>query len=118
MYFCMLKKILIQAMPCFYEELLPTGNFFQTKAFEIRMDTFSQFCFDITHVSSRLLSLSQPSFCVGLHQQRFSDILNNKVKRCKDRYMYYDNSHFIENNHLIFHINDYKAHLSSLPSQF
>ena len=32
--------------------------------------------------------------------------------------MYYDNSHVIENNHLIFHINDYKAHLSSLPSQF
>ena len=32
--------------------------------------------------------------------------------------MYYDNSHLIENNHLIFHINDYKAHLSSLPSQF
>ena len=32
--------------------------------------------------------------------------------------MYYDNSHFIENKHLIFHINDYKAHLSSLPSQF
>ena len=24
----------------------------------------------------------------------------------------------IENNHLIFHINDYKAHLSSLTSQF
>ena len=24
----------------------------------------------------------------------------------------------IENNHLIFHINDYKAHLSSLPSKF
>ena len=24
----------------------------------------------------------------------------------------------LENNHLIFHINDYKAHLSSLPSQF
>ena len=32
--------------------------------------------------------------------------------------MYYDNFHFIENNHLFFHINDYKAHLSSLPSQF
>ena len=32
--------------------------------------------------------------------------------------MYYDNFHLIENNHLIFHINDYKAHLSSLPSQF
>ena len=32
--------------------------------------------------------------------------------------MYYDNSHLIENNHLIFHINDYKANLSSLPSQF
>ena len=35
--------------------------------------------------------------------------------------MYYDNSHLIENNHLInnlIHINDYKAHLSSLPSQF
>ena len=32
--------------------------------------------------------------------------------------MYFDNSHLIENNHLIFHINDYKAHLSSLPSQF
>ena len=32
--------------------------------------------------------------------------------------MYYYNSHLIENNHLIFHINDYKAHLSSLPSQF
>ena len=32
--------------------------------------------------------------------------------------MYYDNYHIIENNHLIFHINDYKAHLSSLPSQF
>ena len=29
--------------------------------------------------------------------------------------MYYDNSHLIENNHLIFHC---KAHLSSLPSQF
>ena len=41
-------------------------QFFQTKAFEIRMDTFSQFCFDITLVSSRLPSLSQPSFCVGL----------------------------------------------------
>ena len=39
-------------------------------------------------------------------------------KRCKDRYMYYDNSHLIENNYLIFHINAYKAHLSSLPSQF
>ena len=33
-------------------------------------------------------------------------------------YMYYDNSHLIVNNHLIFHINDYKPHLSSLPSQF
>ena len=32
--------------------------------------------------------------------------------------MYYDYSHSIENNHLIFHINDYKAHLSSLPCQF
>ena len=32
--------------------------------------------------------------------------------------MYYDNSHLIENNHLIFHIYDYKAHLSSLPSRF
>ena len=32
--------------------------------------------------------------------------------------MYYDNCHLIENNHLIFHINDYKAHLSPLPSQF
>ena len=32
--------------------------------------------------------------------------------------MYFDNSHLIENNHLIFHINDYKAPLSSLPSQF
>ena len=31
--------------------------------------------------------------------------------------MYYDNSHLIDNNHF-FHINDYKAHLSSLPSQF
>ena len=37
---------------------------------------------------------------------------------CKDRYMYYGNSHLIENNQLMFHINDYKAHLSSLPSQF
>ena len=37
---------------------------------------------------------------------------------CKDRYMYDDNSHLIENSHLIFHINDYKAHLSPLPSQF
>ena len=72
----MKKKILIQAMPCFYGELLPTGIFFQTKAFEIRMDTFSQFCFDITHVSSRLPSLFQPSFCVGLLQQSFSDILS------------------------------------------
>ena len=53
-------------------------HFFQIKAFEIRMDTFLQFCFDITNVSSRLPSLSQPSFCVGLLQQRFSDILNNK----------------------------------------
>ena len=32
--------------------------------------------------------------------------------------MYYDNSHLIENKRLIFHINDYKALLSSLPSQF
>ena len=32
--------------------------------------------------------------------------------------MYDDNSHLIENYHLIFHIHDYKAHLSSLPSQF
>ena len=32
--------------------------------------------------------------------------------------MYCDNSHLLENKHLIFHINDYKAHLSSLPSQF
>ena len=32
--------------------------------------------------------------------------------------MYYDNSHLIENNHLIFHINEYKAYLSSLPSHF
>ena len=32
--------------------------------------------------------------------------------------MYYGNSHLIENNHLIFHSNYYKAHLSSLPSQF
>ena len=39
-------------------------------------------------------------------------------RRCKDRHMYYDNSHLIEKNHLIFHINDYKAHLSSLPNQF
>ena len=37
---------------------------------------------------------------------------------CKGRYTYYDNSHLIENNNLIFHINNYKAHLSSLPSQF
>ena len=27
-------------------------------------------------------------------------------------------SHLIENNHLIFHINDYKTPLSSLPSHF
>ena len=60
---------MIQAMPCFYVELLPTGIFFQTKALEKRMDTFSQSCFDITHVSSRLPSLSQPSFCVGLLQK-------------------------------------------------
>ena len=32
--------------------------------------------------------------------------------------MYYDNSHLIIFVHLIFHANDYKAHLSSLPSQF
>ena len=34
--------------------------------------------------------------------------------------MYYDISHLIEHNHLhvLFYINDYKAHLSSLPSQF
>ena len=33
--------------------------------------------------------------------------------------MYDDNSHLIENNHLIFHMpNDDKAQLSSLPSQF
>ena len=32
--------------------------------------------------------------------------------------MYYDNSYLIETNHLVFHINDYKAHVSSLPSQF
>ena len=32
--------------------------------------------------------------------------------------MFYNNSQLIENNHLIFHINGYKAHLSSLPSQF
>ena len=32
--------------------------------------------------------------------------------------MYDDNSHLIENDHLIFHINDYKAHLSSLTSHF
>ena len=32
--------------------------------------------------------------------------------------MYDDNSHLVENSNLIFHINDYKAHLSSLPSQF
>ena len=32
--------------------------------------------------------------------------------------MYYDNTHLIENNHLIFQINDYNVHLSSLPSQF
>ena len=87
------------------------------------MDTLSQFCFDITHVSSRLPSLSQPSFCVGLLQQGspIFSITNKKyilMKKCKDRYMYADNSHLIENNHLIFHINDYKAHLSSLPSQF
>ena len=87
------------------------------------MDTFLQFRFDITHVSSRLPSLSQPSFCVGLLQRRFSDILNKKKvnfneKMYKDGYMYNDNSQLIENNHLIFHINDYKAHLSSLPSQF
>ena len=44
--------------------------------------------------------------------------VNFNENRCKDRYMYYDNSHLIENNHLIFHVNDYKAHLSSLPSQF
>ena len=31
--------------------------------------------------------------------------------------MYYDNSHLIENDHLIFHINDYKAY-KSFPSQF
>ena len=36
----------------------------------------------------------------------------------KARYMYYDYFHLIENNHLIFHINHYKAHFSSLPSQF
>ena len=88
------------------------------------MDNFSQFCFDITHVSYRLPSLFQSSFCVGLLQQRFSifSITNKKSilmkKSCKDRYMYYDNSHLIDNNHLIFHIYDYKAHFSSLPSQF
>ena len=32
--------------------------------------------------------------------------------------MYYDNSYLTENNQLFFHINDYKAHLSSLPNQF
>ena len=32
--------------------------------------------------------------------------------------MFYDNSHLIENNHLIFHINNYKEHFSSLPCQF
>ena len=32
--------------------------------------------------------------------------------------MYYDNSHLIENNHSIFNLNDYKAHLSSLTSHF
>ena len=32
--------------------------------------------------------------------------------------MIYNNSYLIENKHLIFHINYYKAHLSSLPSQF
>ena len=37
---------------------------------------------------------------------------------CTDRYTYYDNSQLIENNHLILHINDYKAHLSSSPCQF
>ena len=63
----------------FYGELVPTGIFSKPiKAFEIRMDPFSQFCFDITHVGSRLPSLSQPSFCVGLLQDRFSNILNNK----------------------------------------
>ena len=91
-------------------------------AVEIRMDNLSQFCFDITHVSSRLPSLSQPSFCVGLLQQGFLifSITNTKSilmkKGVKNRYMYYDNSHLIENNHLIFHINDNKAHLSSLTN--
>ena len=32
--------------------------------------------------------------------------------------MYYDNNHLIDNNHVIFQIDDYKAHLSSLPSHF
>ena len=75
----MKNKILIQALPCFYGKLLSIGIFFQTKAFEKRMDTFSQSCFDITHVSFRLPSLSQPSFCVGLLQQRLSDILNHRT---------------------------------------
>ena len=86
------------------------------------MDTFSKFSFDITHVSSRLPSLSQPSCRFTktkvLRYSQYQIKVNFNEKRCKDRYMYYDNSHLIENNHLIFHVNDYKAHLSSLPSQF
>ena len=48
-----------------------------------------------------------------------SDALTTRpVRSRKERCMYYDNSHLIENDHLIFHINDYKAHFSYLPSQF
>ena len=72
------KKNLDSSCAMFLWRVAAHRHFFQTKAFEIRMDTFSQFCFDITHVSSRLPSLSQLSFCVGLLQQRFYGILNNK----------------------------------------
>ena len=40
------------------------------------------------------------------------------MKRCKDGYMYYDNSHLKVNNYSSFHLTDYKAHLSTLTSQF
>ena len=40
------------------------------------------------------------------------------MKRCNDKYIFYDNSHLKANNHSIFNLTDYKAHLSSLTSQF
>ena len=76
-------------------------------------DTFSQFCFDIR----RYLVCLGPHHPVLASSTRYCTpifSINNKKKMSISM----KNSHFKENSHSIFHQTDYKAHLSSLKSQF